>query len=263
MLARDLGPGTLSYHAGQSAQEHTQTLEAFVENTMLVATNCFGLGVDLSDVRTVIHYGLPRSLLAYVQECGRAGRDGQNATCVLFFASPDLCKYNTTERDVRLATEMLEWTKETQCRHRTLRLSFGEEPGPSIPCVWGLDTTQAGCDVCRGTHERPGEIAPTVTSQDIRILLQAIVTTGNHTGKRLPIDFLLGSKSKKVARFASCFCYRSGTHKTRDEWMVLHTHLQYLHLLRETVTPRGYLVYKITAAGRLFLTQTEDDDSLS
>jgi len=260
LLARDLGPGVFSYHAGLSTLERAQTLESFVENTMLVATNCFGLGVDLSDIQTVIHYGLPRSLLAYVQECGRAGRDGRNATCVMFFSSSDISRYNTTERDVRLATEMLVWAKGVQCRHRTLRQSFGEasEPGSSIPCVWGTDTTQAGCDICRGIHQNPPDLAPIVSSHDIRLLLHAIATTGNHAGKRLPIDFLLGSRSKKVARFASCFGYREGRHQSRDAWMVLHAHLLQVHLLREVVSSRGYVVYKLTSAGRSILTPTED-----
>jgi len=84
-------PG-LRYHAGIPAEERSASQEAFLsgEAQLMVATNAFGMGVDRPDVRRVIHYDIPRSIEAYVQETGRAGRDGEPAGCVLLFNPGDL-----------------------------------------------------------------------------------------------------------------------------------------------------------------------------
>lgn len=250
-LATALGPKAHAYHAGLSTDTRTEILSRFVSGSALVATNCFGLGVDIPDIRLVIHYGLPRSLLGYAQECGRGGRDGQNATCILFYASSDISKYNANERDVRLATKMLAWTKDNnRCRRQSLLSSFGETLDQSGPCVWG---DLRGCDVCDGTVD---SLAPVqkVEPSDIRLLLQAVERTGNHSGKGLPVDFLLGSKAKKVARFVGTgSVYRHGTHKTKVEWVAIHAQLLNLGLLREVVTSRGFVVYKLTREGHLLL----------
>jgi ATP-dependent DNA helicase RecQ len=143
-LAKDLGKSAHAYHAGLSTEERAQVLSQFGNGRVLVATNCFGLGVDIPNIRLVVHYGLPRSLLGYAQECGRAGRDGRNSTCVLFFASSDISKYNDNERDVQLATGMLTWTKDIRCRRQTLLTSFGEDYIASGPCAWGQGAVQHG-----------------------------------------------------------------------------------------------------------------------
>jgi ATP-dependent DNA helicase RecQ len=253
-LAKSLGKDAQSYHAGLSTEERAQVLSRFVTGSVLVATNCFGLGVDIPDIRLVVHYGLPRSLLGYAQECGRAGRDGVNATCLLFFASSDISKYNDNERDVRLAVEMLTWTKDIRCRRHTLLTSFGEDFAQDGPCVWGSDLVRRGCDVCDNAVD---SITPvqTVNAEDIRLLLQAVDDTGNHAGKSMPVDFLLGSKSKKLARFVHKVgsAYRRGTHKTKAEWIAIHAQLTKLYLLREVATSRGFIVYKLTDAGRHLL----------
>jgi ATP-dependent DNA helicase RecQ len=258
-LAKDLGTDARAYHAGLSTEERLQVLSRFVDGSVLVATNCFGLGVDIPDIRLVVHYGLPRSLLGYAQECGRAGRDGLNATCMLFFAASDISKYNDTERDVRLASGMLTWTKDIRCRRQTLLTSFGEAFVSDGPCAWGDDKLQHGCDVC---GKMVDSIAPvqTVDPQDVLLLLQAVDETGNHSGRGLPIDYLMGSKSKKVLRFVGRHtivdsAYRRGSHKTKAEWVAIHTQLTNVHLLREVATPRGFIVYKLTSEGRLLASE--------
>ena len=82
----------LRYHAGLPQDERANAQEAFLsgEAQLLVATNAFGMGVDRADIRRVIHYAIPRSIEAYVQETGRAGRDGEQASCILLFDPGDL-----------------------------------------------------------------------------------------------------------------------------------------------------------------------------
>jgi ATP-dependent DNA helicase RecQ len=253
-LAKELGPHALAYHAGMSTDTRAHVLSQFVDGTVLVATNCFGLGVDIANIRLVVHYGLPRSLLGYAQECGRAGRDGQNSTCILFFASSDISKYNDNERDVKLSTEMLAWTKDMRCRRHTLLTSFGELWTPDGPCSWDESAHAHGCDVCSNLVDSPTTIQ-NVSTEDVRLLLRAVEDTGNHSGKMLPVDFLLGSKSKKMARFSHKVgsVYRHGTHKLKADWIALHTQLTAVNLLREIATPRGYIVYKLTTTGRMLL----------
>lgn len=91
MLA-DRGLSPLRYHAGLSDEERTEAQDAFLSDgaPLLVATNAFGMGVDRPDIRRVIHYEIPRTVEAYVQEAGRAGRDGLEAECTLLFHSADL-----------------------------------------------------------------------------------------------------------------------------------------------------------------------------
>jgi ATP-dependent DNA helicase RecQ len=252
-IATELGERAGAYHAGMTPDERARAIARFKPGTVLVATNCFGLGVDIPDIRLVVHYGLPRSLLGYAQECGRAGRDGARATCLLFMQASDISKYNDNERDVRLAAEMLAWTKDLRCRHLTLLASFGEDVS-RVSCDWAGDSTLRGCDVCAQLVD---VITPTqdISSDDVRLLLQAVADTGDHSGTGLPVDFLLGSKAKKLVRFTykSDSVYRRGRHKSKLAWIGIHRQLIALKLLREVVTSRGYIVYKLTPSGRALL----------
>jgi ATP-dependent DNA helicase RecQ len=252
-ISDGLGVMAMAYHAGLTPGERAKIVESFVPGTVLVATNCFGLGVDIPDIRLVVHYGLPRSLLGYAQECGRAGRDGGKSTCVLFMTASDISKYNESERDVRLASEVLAWTKDIRCRHQTLLVRFGEN-ADGHACTWAGDPIEHGCDVCMGTIDTLIPFNP-VSSDDVRLLLQAVLDTGDHSGTGLPVDFLLGSKSKKLVRFRhkiDCV-YNRGRHKKKSDWIGIHRQLTSQKLLREVVTTRGYVVYKLTASGRSLL----------
>ena len=91
-LLQDNGYGATRYHAGLEEQERTENQEDFLydRKTVMVATNAFGMGIDKSNVSYVIHYNMPKSIEAYYQEAGRAGRDGSEAECVLLFSPGDV-----------------------------------------------------------------------------------------------------------------------------------------------------------------------------
>ncbi len=154
LLRRRLGGAeALFYHAGLEPGERRQVEAWFLRSPdgVLTATSAYGLGVDKPDIRTVVHLEVPYSVEAYLQESGRAGRDGRTAECVLLFGAEDLA----FARGAGLASELersrylrlLERVCDAgTCRRRALLEALGL---PAPPC--------AGCDVCAGEAGRPAE----------------------------------------------------------------------------------------------------------
>ncbi len=140
-----------AYHAGLPAEERESVQEAFRRDDIdvVVATIAFGMGIDKSNVRFVIHRDLPKSLEGYSQEIGRAGRDGADADCVLFYSWADVMSLDrfTEDLDADLAAlqqrqirDMFRFAESTECRHKQLARHFGE----------GISDCRSSCDACSG-----------------------------------------------------------------------------------------------------------------
>ena len=209
LAARLAAEGLLArpYHAGlDSAQRHA-TQEAFARETIdvVVATVAFGMGIDRSNVRLVLHTSLPKSLEAYQQETGRAGRDGLAAECVLLYSSADvfswesLVRKSIDESDLepdeagRLLASTVEhlhamrrYAQAARCRHATLSEYFGQ-PYEQPSCE--------ACDVCLGETESLPD--STVTAQKI---ISCVARAGERFGVRHVCEVLRGAKTEGISR---------------------------------------------------------------
>jgi ATP-dependent DNA helicase RecQ len=201
------------YHAGRTkiARERAQAAFEMGRTRVLVATNAFGMGIDLPDVRLIVHFQTPGSIEAYYQEAGRAGRDGDPARCLLFFGLADLAtQRRLTERSAVSATQEQRrddalskielYATEEQCRHQALVSHF----------TGGVDEPECGrCDVCLGTiaapeeaqgHSRLCAVVENLPSEALDKIVSAVDRLIRPVGRRNLAQALRGGKAKTLSR---------------------------------------------------------------
>ena len=173
------GMEALPYHAGLSDAERSRNQDAFLTErvNIIVATVAFGMGIDRSNVRFVIHTGAPRSLEHYQQEAGRAGRDGLEAECLLIYSSADFMRWRLmlerngelTDAAVQLLRQMERYAARVGCRHRHVSEYFGDRY-ESAAC--------GACDYCLGELE---------SAPDSVVLARKILSCVARVGQRFGI----------------------------------------------------------------------------
>jgi ATP-dependent DNA helicase RecQ len=221
------------YHAGLADAERTKNQNLFSRDDIriIVATIAFGMGINKSNVRFVVHYDLPKSIDNYYQEIGRAGRDGLPAHCLLLFGYGDIRKVKyfigqKTGQEQRVANILLNtligFAETDLCRRKPLLKYFGETRG---------ETDCGMCDNCR--TEKKNLVDITIPAQ---MFLSCVKRTNESFGVGHIIDVLRGSISQKVLKFGheKLSTYGIGTAYSAKQW---------LHLSRQFIQ-KGLLIHE-------------------
>ncbi len=240
------GIKALPYHAGLSAEQRVRNQDAFNrdEVSVIVATIAFGMGIDKSNVRFVVHGDLPKHIEAYYQETGRAGRDGEPADCLLYFSRGDIPKIRYfidkmgDDAERRIAWEKLNQTvrfaSHNVCRRKQL-LSFFGEAYPGDNC--------GACDICAG------EAVRTDISIDAQIVMAAVAGTKERFGIVHIVDIVMGADTKRVRELGhhAIKAFGAGRHRDKSHWRFIVDEL----LAQEYIRQDGdrYPVLKLAPRG--------------
>jgi ATP-dependent DNA helicase RecQ len=225
------------YHAGIDNETRKRNQENFIYDRaqIVVATNAFGMGIDKSNVRFVIHYNMPQSMENYYQEAGRAGRDGENSQCILLFSTQDIMinKFlldkkefeGVDEEDIDIIKQrdayrlhvMEGYCKTTSCLRNYILEYFGEK-------------TQGACDNCGNCHRTFTELDMTA---DAKWVINCIAEARGRYGQNIIIGTLLGANRARLKEVGatSYKSYGALSHRSEAD----------LKLLMEQMLEAGYI----------------------
>ena len=209
------------YHAGLSGEERKQNQDAFIydEKPVIVATNAFGMGIDKSNVRYVIHYNMPQSMENYYQEAGRAGRDGEASQCILLFSAQDIMinKFLLDHKDfTETPDEAIDLIKQRDARRLQIMEGYCRTSG----CLRNYILEYFGekrdepCDSCGNCHKEYTEIDMT---EDAKLVINCVWETKGRYGLNIILGTLLGADRARLKELGTIKYKTYGALKSRSE----------------------------------------------
>jgi len=241
---QDKGIEAKAYHAGLPTQEKNATYADFVADRVqiVVATIAFGMGIDKSNIRFVVHMTMPKTLENYYQEIGRAGRDGVASETLLLFSAQDIVQQKMFIEDLpetpykqhafNKLDSMVRFANSENCRHQTVAAYFDDR----------IDNCDTKCDNCTAPASEKIDITTAA-----RMLLSTILRTEQNFGLHYVIDVLKGSKEQRVLANGhdTLSVYGIGDEYSKSQWLTIGDKLLELN----AVEIGEFKVYKLTQFG--------------